>query len=230
MGFFEDDRKKHAHTCAVFFFSVCAVGLLIGALNVDWYVITTQTDVFSSQASNTTTKYDFTGETTVTVLVGSTSTNSEAWKNLNRPNWFKVIQSVQSFTTIATIISGATAAGAILIGCFKCCSSGTRDVLKVLVGIVAIAALAFCILSWAVFLGTPKAWQEDYSQSNNGATCNTGPCTGFKNSATQSLEPLGSVTTTWGPDIGFWLMIGATASSLIAVLEIVREASVASCC
>jgi len=225
MGFFSrnEEKKKHAHYCAVFFFSLVSVGLLIGALNVGWYQDTTTFSVISDSVTNSTTTFNWAGATTVTTTSSSTSTSQQTWANINSPHLYAIYQSAQSFSTIAVIISGATAAGAILVWLCSCCDKGVRDVVKVLVGIVSLAAIVFCILAWAVFLGTPKAMSEDYSNQHDGAACPANPCGSFRGSSTTS-NALYTEVETWGPFTGFWLVIGATASALIVFLEIVREA------
>jgi len=223
MGFGKE-KPNHAHYAAVFLLSLANIGLLIAALNLPWYQVSKDYTIFgNTPAVNTTYTYDFVGLTEVTTSGSSSSTSQKQWNQLNMPHTFAIYQSTQSFSLIAVILSGGVGFGCIIVWLASCCSKGLRDVVKILVGIVSLAVIVFCVLSWAVFLGLPKAITQDYPGNNAGLTCDSNQCTSFKGTNTDGT-PLLSWINTWGPAESFWIVIAATAVSLAIFVEIVREA------
>eukprot|EP01113_Clastostelium_recurvatum_P047634 TRINITY_DN852_c0_g1_i1.p1 TRINITY_DN852_c0_g1~~TRINITY_DN852_c0_g1_i1.p1 ORF type:complete len:223 (+),score=35.34 TRINITY_DN852_c0_g1_i1:47-715(+) len=215
-------KKDHIHTCATAFFALCTMVFAIVALSQPWYEDLSYNSATQLTLVNVT--YSFQNVVTSVGSLGGPVVKTDSWDSLaeNNPQVRKVYQTSQTFTLITLITSAVVAALAILIGCFKC-AKGLRKFLKMAVRGIALAAFIVAVVSWATFFMVTSATKQDAEARTNGKVlCTTGACVAFRDTTTTSALGI-TGTHMWGPIIGFWLMIAASGTALIAFAEIIRD-------
>merc|ERR1711959_250228 len=204
-----------------------AFGLLIAAAAVDWYkfsVVYTHAPVDSSdvQVGSQTLNYtklffDFEGQTQQIKDASSRVTNTfTSYGDLGASNVEDVFQLAQAFTLIHLLYFFDAVRNKVL---FWVGLTSLRVILVVtLVLIVVAEAIAFL-----GFLGITDAFDEDNS------TCTIGPCQKFTSSVqteagNESVDSVNSritLTTSWGPEAGWYLVLASIPVSLFGLIVVV---------
>merc|ERR1712167_495907 len=204
-----------------------AFGLLIAAAAVDWYkfsVVYTHAPVDSSdvQVGSQTLNYtklffDFEGQTQQIKDASSRVTNTfTSYGDPPASNVEDVFQLAQAFTLIHILYFFDAVRNKVL---FWVGLTSLRVILVVtLVLIVVAEAIAFL-----GFLGITDAFDDDNS------TCTIGPCQKFTssvqtesgNETVDSVNSRITLTTSWGPEAGWYLVLASIPVSLFGLIVVV---------
>merc|ERR1711991_216369 len=203
-----------------------AFGLLIAAAAVDWHkfsVVYTYAPVDSSdvQVSSQTLNYtklffDFEGQTQQIKDASARVTNTE-----------DVFQLAQAFTLIPLLLVGI-----LLLIHILYFFDAVRNKVLFWVGltslrVILVVTLVLIVVAEAIaflgFLGITDAFDEDNS------TCTIGPCQKFTSSVqteagNESVDSVNSritLTTSWGPEAGWYLVLASIPVSLFGLIVVV---------
>jgi len=220
-------NQKHAHNCCVFFLGIAAIVLIAVAVGyydkAKWYTDEVDTQVWPG-GRNVTIQYSFANITTITTYYinngkdTTTDTGTTAWGDAKSPNLWKVYQTSQSLSIIALIASAVLSGATIMHWICKSCSKSCRKMFKWLAFFAAAVAFGSALVAWAAFFRHNVAVQNDYKANNNNNNCNLNICLKFSGKSVTGT--LTTTTETWGPQTGFFLVVGASAGLLIALILI----------
>jgi len=215
-----------------------AFGLLIAAAAVDWYkfsVVYTHAPVDSSdvQVGSQTLNYtklffDFEGQTQQIKDGSARVTNTfTSYGDLGASNVEDVFQLAQAFTLIPLLLVGI-----LLLIHILYFFDAVRNKVLFWVGltslrVILVVTLVLIVVAEAIaflgFLGITDAFDEDNS------TCTIGPCQKFTssvqteagNETVDSVNSRITLTTSWGPEAGWYLVLASIPCSLFGLIVVV---------
>merc|ERR1712093_254693 len=208
-----------------------AFGLLIVAAAVDWYkfsVVYTHAPVDSSdvQVGSQTLNYtklffDFEGQTQQIKDASSRVTNTfTSYGDLGASNVEDVFQLAQAFTLIPLLLVGI-----LLLIHILYFFDAVRNKVLFWVGLTSLRVLLVVAeaIAFLGFLGITDAFDDDNS------TCTIGPCQKFTssvqtesgNETVDSVNSRITLTTSWGPEAGWYLVLASIPVSLFGLIVVV---------